>query len=618
MCGIAGLFSLDRGMSLDVPLVERMLDTMPYRGPDASGVQIIPAGGLGHRRLSILDLRPESNQPFALEDDSLSITYNGEIFNYIEIREELESLGHCFRTTSDTEVVLRAYRQWGRDAVKRFNGMWAFAIYDRDQDALFCSRDRFGIKPFYYAVDRTTGGGGRFIFASEIKAMLAASPSLAEPDFDSLSLMLRSQITCERDDTFFAEIKRLPPAQNLWVDRDGLRFNTYWEYPTEGDGPSDADAAAEQLAEILSDALRIRMRSDVPVGNTLSGGVDSSALACMLREFYQQPHETFTASYPGMPFDEAPIAAQLSQDLGMNSNLVPATTTEFIDTLKRCVFHMDSPVHTPAVLPLWNIMEAMRKKVVVAIEGQGADELFGGYATQVFPSAFADRLAGGHLVDGARELLAHRSHWGSGQTAAWSARRSIPGSHAILRRIRGDEAVYAGPLANGPANWTPETPPPKFKDRVTQLLYSQHTGGLRALLHYGDSISMAHSIESRLPFMDYRLVEFGFRLPGHLKFRNAHGKAVLKDAVRPFVPARIVDTRGKLGFVTPISKWFRDQAGEIVHPVLRDERCRARGLFDSKQIDRALDQHASGRFDVSNHIFRWISTELWFQEFIDA
>lgn len=613
MCGIAGIFSMERGEAIDPRLLQSMLDTMPYRGPDASGVKSFCGGGLAHVRLSILDLRPESDQPFEIEEGALSITYNGEIFNYVELRDELQSLGHRFRTTSDTEVVLRAYREWGAAAVGRFNGMWAFVIYDRESDRLFCSRDRFGIKPFYFAQNAR-----RFIFASEIKAMLAADGDLAQPDYDSLSLMLRAQITCERDETYFAEIKRLPPAHNLWVRRDGIRLERYWSYPTDGDGPTEPAAAADQLVEILTDALRIRMRSDVPVGSTLSGGVDSSALACLLRKFYTQPHETFSASYAGKPFDEAPAAERLSLELGMTPNAVPATTNQFLDVLRRCVFHLDSPVHTPAVLPLWNIMEAMRRKVVVAIEGQGADELFAGYATQSFPSALADRLAGGHFLEGASQLRIHQKQWGASLTGAWILRRLFPSAHQIFRQLRGDESVYSGPLKDGPDSWTSSEPQPVFQDRLTQLLYEQHTGGLRALLHYGDAISMAHSVESRLPFMDYRLVEFGFRLPGYLKFRDGHGKAVLKDSLRSVVPGRILDTRGKLGFVTPIVDWFRERPEETVYPILRDPRCRQRGLFDVDKVERALARHQTGRFDLSSQIFRWISTELWFQKFIDS
>jgi len=311
MCGIAGIFGLANNRhAVTVERLEAMIATMPHRGPDARGTKLIGAStGLGHLRLAILDLRPESNQPFEIDGGELTITYNGEIFNYVELRAELEALGEEFRTQSDTEVLLRAYRQWGADCQQRLNGMWAFAIYDRRRDVLFCSRDRFGIKPFNYVVH-----DGQFLFASEIKALLAAAPELARPDYDAVSRVLRASVGARCEATCFAGVKRLPPAHSLTVSRDGVRIERYWDYPHEVDRSLGYEQASERFRELLVDGIRLRMRSDVPVGLTLSAGVDSSTIAALVRTFYDGPLDTFTASYAGEPYDESARAAELAHD----------------------------------------------------------------------------------------------------------------------------------------------------------------------------------------------------------------------------------------------------------------------------------------------------------------
>ena len=614
MCGIAGLFHLTETGPVSADALERMIATMPHRGPDARGVKVVaPGAGMGHVRLSILDLRPESNQPFEIDDGDFVVTFNGEIYNYIELRDELERLGHHFRTRSDTEVLLVAYKQWGEAAVRRFNGMWAFAIYDRRRDLLFCSRDRFGVKPFSYAVHE-----GRFLFASEVKAMLAVAPGLARPNWAPISLLLRNHLGEQLEDTFFAGVKRLRPAHNLIVTRSGIELRRYWDYPQE---PLDAigmEEAAERVRDLLLDAIRLRLRSDVPVAMTLSGGVDSSAIACLLRTFHDAPFETYTAAYPGEPFDESAAAEKLALALHMKPHLVPALSGEFLPRLREIVHHLESATASPAVLPLWNIMRDMRRNVTVAIEGQGADELFGGYADMNFPHALADLLGRGRFGAALAAWRTQSHTWGWKSPLLWCVREVAPWTHEIFRRLRGDEKVYSGGLAEpAPVPPLPDDRP-RFADHLTTALHRQHTGTLVGLLHYGDAISMAHSIESRLPFMDYRLVELGFRLPGALKVQDGYGKVALREAVRRDVPASILAPRRKLAFSTPVSRWLRDQPEVTAYPVLRSARCRERGIFDPKRLDEALARHVSGKVDLGEHIFRWIMTELWFQEFIDA
>ncbi len=612
MCGVAGIFDQRAGKRIERHELALMLDTIRHRGPDARGILLPhPGVGLAHARLAILDLSPDSNQPFESADGRYVISYNGEIFNYLELREELRHLGHRFRTNSDTEVLVTAYAEWGERAIPRLNGMWAFAIYDRATDLLFCSRDRFGAKPFYFAQHN-----GRFLFASEIKALVAAEPSLARPNLHSFARFFRSSDHSELDETFFQDVKRLGPAENLLVTRTGLHFRRYWDYPTE---PLDLSAqeAADGVRDLLRDALRLRMRSDVPVGSTLSGGLDSSALACLLRTFHSGRHQTFTASFPGEPFDEAPRAIELARSLGMEPYAVPVEADDLLSLLNEIVYHLDAPTQSPAVIPLWNIMRSMQGKVVVALDGQGADEAFGGYIDRVFGQHLFDTLVGGQLVQAAHDIRRHVQTWGWWTATVWSIRDLLPRSHRWYRRLRGDEQVYTNALPDA------ESEPPvrgdarAFSDRVNAVLQQQHQGGLRSLLQYGDAISMAHSIETRMPYLDYRLVEMSFRLPGSFKVAGAQGKVVLREAVRDLVPPDIVNLRRKVGFATPISQWTTDLQRELIEPVLYSEECRRRGLLDPARLRTAIDRHVSGKVDLSSQLLRWTTAELWFQRFVD-
>lgn len=612
MCGIAGIYTIGSRDPIDAREIDQMIGTMPYRGPDASGILNAADGiALGHVRLAILDLSAAANQPFTLDGGDLAITFGGEIYNYIELGEELTALGHHLRTTCDTEVLLTAYKQWGPAFVRRLNGMWSFAIYDSRNDSLFCSRDRFGIKPFYFAIT-----GGRFLFASEVKALLAVEPSLRKVDYATLGAFLRWGLHSEVPNTFFASVTRLMPGHNLLVTRAGVQNERYWNYPTDHLTDIGSQEASRHVRELLLDSLSLRLRSDVPVGSTLSGGVDSSAIVCLLREIDSRPLDTYTAAFPGFAFDESAQANSLAKKLGMRPHSIPVEGHQLLSILGDVVYHMDSPTQCPAVIPLWRIMERMKQNVVVALEGQGADELFGGYVDTLLPYVFADDVR--RRDAGAAMALVHdyTQTWGWWNAGAWTARAMAPWSHKWFRKWRGDESVYATLLrANGAFE---NSDSGQFGDSVTTKLHEQHAGGLRTLLHYGDAVSMAHSIESRLPFMDYRLVEFGFRLPGHLKVSGAEGKVVLKDAVRSDVPGHLLQSRRKLGFATPIASWFRSDPERTIYPVLRSERCLARGLFNTQALERAVQRHIDGKVDLSSQIFRWISTEIWFRHFIDG
>jgi len=613
MCGIAGIYNQTSGQPVMEQELASMLHTMPHRGPNASGIWRGARGiGLAHVRLAIIDLRPESNQPFASSDGDIVMTYNGEIFNYLELRQELKDLGHQFRTNSDTEVLLTAYRQWGQDVCRHLNGMWAFAIYDRRKDLLFCSRDRFGIKPFYYAVI-----DGRLILASEVKALLAISRKLAAIDPGAVSKLMRASIAGHVPEHFCRGVRRLPAAHNMIVERSGNPLlKRYWDYPATIDRRISFEAACERFRELLLDSIRLRMRSDVPVGTTLSGGVDSSTIVCFLRTFYHDEHQAFTAEFKETEYDESVTAGRLARKLELTHHRIASPPFDFLGTLTRIVHHMDGPTQCSATVPLWNIMRFMRGRIVVALEGQGGDELLGGYYMHA-PAAVFDAVRAGHWRQAGRHLQWLVRHSSPLRAGLELARAIMPSSHLTWRLLRGDESVYSGCLAKGPDKHADRGNVHIYPESLANNLRRNHEEGLSTLLHYGDAISMAHSIESRLPFMDYRLVEFVFSLPGEFKIRDGSGKVLLKEAVRGLVPEFVLNNPYKLGFIVPIREWFRDRPDETMYPVLLSDRCRQRGLFDPKALERALRRHVSGRVDLSSQIFRWLTLELWCQIAMD-
>ena len=618
MCGIVGIFNQSSDQNVDEPRLWSMLATMRHRGPDADGTWLRANGiGLGHVRLAVIDLSTASNQPFVSADGNFVLTYNGEIFNYLELRNELEEMGHRFRTESDTEVLLTAYRQWGQGVCERMNGMWAFAIYDCRKDLLFCSRDRFGIKPFYYAF-----ADGAFIFASEVKALTAVAPQLATLDARATSKFLRASIAGNVREHYCSGVYRLAAAHNLVVMRSRHRSSRYWDYPATIDRGITFETACEHFRELLVDSIQLRMRSDVPVGTTLSGGVDSSTIVSLLRGFYDGEHHAFTAGFDDPAYDESVLAADLAKQLALRHHRVTAEPRDFIGTLSDIVHHLDGPTPSPAIFPLWNIMREMRTHVVVALEGQGADELLGGYYSSYAPAAILDAVSAGQWRQAGMQLRAllapERTPFQSRLRGALELGRAmVPAAHRWFRRLRGDEAVYAGVLADGPDKHGDRPDAPKHQEFLTAELRRSHEGTLSTLLQYGDGISMAHSIESRLPFLDYRLVEFVFSLPGTFKIRDGRGKVLLREAVRGHVPDSVVEERPKLGFVVPIKEWFRTKPEETIYPVLLSDRCRQRGWFDAKAMESALRRHACGEVDLSSQIFRWVSLELWCQRALD-
>jgi asparagine synthase (glutamine-hydrolysing) len=397
----------------------------------------------------------------------------------------------------------------------------------------------------------------------------------------------------------------------------GFVVSRYWDYPEPDSSGWTLQEAARRVRALLSDSVRLRLRSDVPVGTALSGGLDSASIAVLVREHNAREHHAFTATYPDSAGDESAAAQRVARNTDIKLHFVPATAEDFLPTLRRIVRHMESPTYSPAVIPLWKIMEAAREHVTVLLDGQGADEAFGGYTRDCAMHAAWDQARQLHLGRALSDIAGQIRIRGTVETMLFSGRTLAPGSHGLGRRLRGDEAVYAGPLREPLEDPSEEPNVLPFSAGLSSALKGQHRGTLVDLLHYGDAIGMAHSLELRSPFVDHRLVELAFRLPSPFKVRQGIGKVVLREAMEGLVPLDVRMNPMKLGFPVPIADWFRRWPERTWQPVLRSEACRSRGLFDRPALERLLRLHTQGTRDVSNELLRWITTEIWFQEFVD-
>ena len=633
MCGILGILNLRETVPIQERRFRHALTTLRHRGPDAEIARRISDDVmLGHARLSIIDLREVSNQPMNILG-RYWIVYNGEIYNYKELRIELEQQGAIFKTDGDTEVLLYSYAIWGTSCVERFNGMWAFAIYDTQDCILFCSRDRFGVKPFNYTIDQD-----QFLFASEIKALLAYRPTLAEPDFDAISNYCRTSVGAQNAQSWFKQVRRLPPGSNLLVSDGVIRIQRYWQYPNGSEQSIGFEEAKERYSELFQDAVRLRMRSDVPVGITLSSGVDSTSIAYIMGQVVPGSHHSFTSSLvpedkletdtniyaSRVAINESVIAKEVADALGYQSHVVNSDYSNFISTLDRVVYHLESGNSSAAVIPLMQLLGVAKDYVTVLLDGQGADELLGGYILSTFWPSIADLLMQGRIAEAGRSFRVFRETY-KASYAVKMALRNLSNDINMVTRIHqmvtGRDSVF-GPALRKYTRWKDFVDRPGEGDgsNLGQILQRQHSGGLINLLHYGDAISMANSLESRMPFLDYRLVEYVWRLPSRHKVHLATGKYIHREAMRGKVPSKILDQKVKFGFNTPIAQWFKSQQFGKQHPLdlLLEPRCLERGLFTEVGTRRMIYEHRSGHSDHATLLFRMLSVELWFRRFIDA
>lgn len=628
MCGIAGKLYLDRSRSVSRDDMAAMAGTLAHRGPDGEGIWVDGQIGLAHRRLSIIDLRTVAAQPMSNEDGTVWVTFNGEIYNFHELRKELESHGHVFRTNSDTEVIVHAYEQYGRDCVGQFRGMFAFAVWDTRARTLFIARDRIGKKPVFYYSD-----GQRFLFASEIKALLTDPSVPVEVNPVALDHYLAFGYV-PTPLTVFTGIRKLAAAHWLEI-RDGkTEMGRYWKLRYTPKRKLSLQDAVAELHWRFAEAVRLRLVSDVPLGAFLSGGIDSSAVVASMAQAMNRPVRTFCVGFDDAKFDERPFARMVADKFGTEHTelVVKAPVAEI---LPKLIWHYDEPFGDSSAVPSYAIAQLTRQHVTVVLNGDGGDENFAGYDRYVVNQ----RARIGDVVPrGLWRSLARVTE------ALPKAMLDVPPFGKINR--------VASALAQSPqrryAKWVGHFSPaqrtalyePEWRERLLgndpEALYDQvfaasdADNGIDAtldadvnlylvddLLVKMDRATMAHSLEARSPLLDHHLMEFVAGLPAEMKLRGGEKKVLLKASLRGVLPEVILD-RPKMGFGAPLPNWFRTDLRDMAHDVLLSPRAVQRGYFRSRVVADLLADHCGGREDHSTYLWDLLVLELWHRTFVDG
>jgi asparagine synthase (glutamine-hydrolysing) len=615
MCGVLGVL----GAHVSPARFDEALDELKHRGPDASGVYFDDGVALGHRRLAIIDLRSSAKQPMAMPGRDLVLVFNGEIYNYLELRKELIGCGYSFQTESDTEVLLAAYSEWGSECLRRLNGMWAFAVWDRRSRNLFVARDRFGVKPLYYVFD-----GKRFAFASEPKALLSLYPEYRRVDSVALYGFLARGSLYGNERAFYHEIKVFPPAHyGCFGVADGkLSIVRYWDYPrVDSYGNEACDDAVEEFESIFIDAVKVRLRSDVEVGLTLSGGLDSTSILVAASNISETPIKCFTSVYGGMDIGEATWAQRAASKSRNPLIHAEALRENWFDTLAKVAWHMDGPGYSPAVFPLWNLMARARSMgVKVVLEGQGADELLAGYVQYAVLNYF--RLAQRALLRPSRARIEDAANSWRGMTLTYSAkkvvlnliRESAPWLAPVYRHARGTLGVLRREFVESASGASSSLVPRGvvYDDPTNERLRRDHSETiLPGLLQYGDAVSMAHGIESRHPFLDYRLVEWGFKQAPSFKLSQGQTKWFIRNYLRESGWPEFGNRWDKQGYPTPTGDWMKMDNGRILRETLLNANARVNEYCNRSGIERLINRYIGGSGGAENHLYRLISTEFW-------
>jgi len=616
MCGICGVVNFDRHEPVDRDILRGMRDTIAYRGPDASGLYVDGAVGLAHRRLSIIDVA-SGHQPMTNEDGSVCIVFNGEVYNYIELRKAYLEGRHRFESTSDTEVMVHLYEEFGVDCVKLFNGMFAFALWDRRARTLMLARDRVGVKPLYYTVQ-----DGTLVFASEIKALLAHPKVRTRVDASAVDEFITYGYV-QSPRTAFEGILRVPEGHVLTWHDGALKTTQYWDVTFVPDERRSEQDHVDRVRELLTDSLKLRLRSDVPLGVLLSGGVDSSAVVAMLSREVGKV-KTFSIGFDaGDNYNELHHARRLAEHFDTDHHEMILRPQEFRDFIPRFAHFMDEPVTEAAAIPLYFVCQLTAKHVKVVLSGEGSDELFAGYPAyrrmQILERYRRLPAAARRVVEPILQRALSNSKLARYLDLAGSPlERRYSGGHLYDVRLRdalyrpdfnaevGDPFAAIAPVYAASRGW----------DTLGRLLYLDTKTWLpNDILIKADRMSMANSIELRVPFLDYRLIEYAASIPSRYKLRGSTSKYILKRALRGLVPQWILD-RKKMGFPTPLALMFRGELHDYVKAVLFDSRA-DRGYFETREVRRLVDEHVAGRADHHTALWRLLVLEEWHRQFID-
>lgn len=642
MCGIAGVFN-SNGIKKFYSQFVTANKIAGHRGPDGEGVALFAMNGeepavslhgiprdcplksaslaLGHRRLAIIDLSPAGLQPMSNEDGSLWIVYNGEIYNYLELKADLSKEDHTFHSGSDTEVILHAYESWGQECVSRFNGMWAFVIADLRRKVLFCSRDRFGIKPFFYYHDSHT-----FVFASEIKQLLC---------FTFIRPVLNNHIAYDFlaysgldycQETFFETVQRLPPGHNLSLSlsTNGLKFDKYYQ-PTFAINEKIKPAeAAETFHHLLMDSVRLHLRSDVEVGSCLSGGIDSSSLVGLMHQLLSKKdrhdlQRTFSSHFEEKEANELEYMRSVIDETKVKALFTFPKPEDLLEDIRRLVWHQDEPFGSTSIFAQWSVFKLVRENgVKVMLDGQGADEQLAGYIgfTSYFLSELLAKREYWRLL---REMLLHIMF----QPEVWHA--SMPGRFgAWIRKTKSKNEIppalsWVRPEAiekydgESPYLLTFSAKPFGELEHLNNALFQlTFVTNLQQLLRYEDRNSMAFSVESRVPFLDYRLVDFVFTLPSRIKIRNGYTKRCLRDAMAGIIPEKVRWRTTKLGFATPEKAWQKTILRGLLEEALSDERLLE---FLTPELAHEYQRRVEKSGSADWACWRWINLHLWMKAY---
>ena len=626
MCGIAGIVKFSGDINSEKNVLENMVKIQRHRGPDDSGSYFDNEIALGHSRLAIIDLSGNAHQPMTNEDKTKWIIHNGEIYNYIELREELVKLGHSFKSASDTEVILHAFEEWGEEALRRFNGMWAFAIWDSKKRSLFMSRDRFGVKPFYYYRDK-----GSFIFSSEIKAILATKKIKKKPNDRAIFdyLITGYGYMDIADYTFFEGIYKLKPGHymKLSIPENKTEYKKYWDI---GDDCPDGSQKNEKyyvdrFYEIFESSIKLRLRSDVDVGVALSGGLDSSSIACVAQKAHKPRRLlSFSSCFEEDVANERKFIDDVLKKTDLEAHFTSADPNNLFNDLESIIYHQEEPYSTASILPQWYVMKAAHEKgVKVLLAGQGGDETLAGYH-KYYPYLFADLIKSLKWKQAFKEIGYYKKIKGKDSAVSKEIAKVVLSDmlpagikNALSRADRRFPSYLAKDFAKEFEKFT--NPKKKFKSILNNDLYNAFkVSPLPALLHIDDRSGMAHSVETRSPFLDYRLVEFAFSIPSEYKIRHGRTKYILRQAMSEVLPESLLNRQDKMGFPAPLGPWLRGPLKEKTYDILNSKEFTDRPYFNGPLAVKEFDLNIKRGKQNDLTIWSWLNLELWLRKYIDS
>ena len=641
MCGIAG-FACSHNFTQYQHDLKKAVSALSHRGPDADGVWYDAAAGigLGHRRLAVIDLSPAGKQPMVSDDQAAMIAYNGEVYNFQTLRETLTRLGRRFRTDTDTEVIVNAYREWGVNCLERLTGMFAIALWDREKKLLLLARDRLGIKPLYYYFD-----GQILLFASELKALMKFSAFRRDIDEDALPLFLHYQYI-PAPKSIFKNTYKLPPGYYAQFDGHQLTIKRYWDFPaiTPSTKIIRTDDALEKLDDLLTRCVADRLISDAPLGALLSGGIDSSMVVALMQKLSAAPVQTFSIGFREQEYNEAPWAAQVARHLGTRHTELYAAPEDALNLIPRIPEIYDEPFADSSAIPTLLVSQLARSKVTVALSGDGGDEQFCGYVRYHSTASMADIFSKSPILIRqhlARLLSRLPSQWIANCYHPW--RRFLPQRYQVANftdkweklirildknRLQDIYRMTISLWSDSEMSALINRPRPAsvyencFEQSETwptlsRLMFTdQRTYLPDALLTKVDRASMSVALEVRVPLLDHRIVEFTAKLPEHLKYQNGTGKYLLQKLLARYLPRQLFE-RPKMGFGVPLDRWLRHELKELLTDYLSYDRLKQEGVFNPSEVERKIKAHLTGQANEQYRLWALLMWEMWREKWMN-